>query len=142
MVWSKPKFPRGRVDAAGRILAPINTVDNDFALVGDDEWNEALGIINNWRSAHSYPLLATRVTLTARARLIDGRAIVAQRLKRPTSFQIKLWRNPRMSLSQMHDIGGCRAVPQTASRVEGLVRIYEDVFAKNPNVRTEFVKSP
>ena len=162
MAWSKPLFSRSQVDVAGRILAPIPWIPPivvigpqsvpatapeapPFELVPDSEWNqndwnEALDIINNWRSAHSYPLLATRVTLTTRARKLDGRAIVAQRLKRLTSIQTKLWRNDRMALSRMHDIGGCRAVLQSVPRVDKLVQVYEDVFAKNPRVRTEFIR--
>src|SRR5689334_14817039 len=103
MAWSKPQFTRGQVDAAGRILAPvvpvqasaylaadIDTLDAGFELepdidIDNAEWDDALNIISNWRSAHSYPLLATRVTLTSRARKIDDRAIIAQRLKRLTS---------------------------------------------------------
>lgn len=81
MAWSKPQFSKAQIDAAGRILAPplVNgelfpsEPETGFELVPDggdlptSEWDDALDIISNWRAAHSYPLLATRVTLTTRA---------------------------------------------------------------------------
>jgi ppGpp synthetase/RelA/SpoT-type nucleotidyltranferase len=45
-----------------------------------------------------------------------------------------------MALSQMQDIGGCRAVVGTVRHVHRLVQLHEDSVAKNPNVRAEFVK--
>jgi ppGpp synthetase/RelA/SpoT-type nucleotidyltranferase len=139
MAWTRLLYTKGQVDAAGRVLAPRlgYTDDNEPT---DEQWEQTFAVINNWRSAHSYPLLATRMTLTTRARKLDARAVVAQRLKRLTSIQTKLWRNQNMALSQMQDIGGCRAVLRTVSRVDRLVESYEDVFAKNPNVRAEFVR--
>ena len=102
--------------------------------------NDALTIINNWRASHSYPLLAFRMTLTKRARGIDDRVVIAQRLKRLSSIQVKLMRNPKMALSRVHDIGGCRAVVRNVARVNRIVRLYEDSHARNPHVRAEFVR--
>lgn len=141
MAWVQPQYSRGQVDAAGRILVPALTVgsaeppeDSEAAL------NDALTIINNWRASHSYPLLAFRMTLTKRARGIDDRVVIAQRLKRLSSIQVKLMRNPKMALSRVHDIGGCRAVVRNVARVNRIVRLYEDSHARNPHVRAEFVR--
>jgi hypothetical protein len=133
-LWTSPQFPRGRVDWAGDVLAGYKTVSTaDFDL--------ALKIINNWRSSHSYPLQAIKVTLRGRARQVDRRAIIAQRLKRLSSISAKLVRNNKMHLSQMQDIGGCRAVLRNMAKVNKLVKLYTESWAKNPKVRAEFVKA-
>jgi hypothetical protein len=81
-------------------------------------------ILNNWRSAHSYPLQVIMMTLRRRAEAVDPACLVSQRLKRFRSIQEKLSREPTMKLSQMHDIGGCRAVLSTCDHVDELVRLY------------------
>src|SRR6266567_7569194 len=133
-LWTSPQFPKGRVDWAGDVLAGYKAVSmSDFDL--------ALGIRNNWRSSHSYPLQAVKMTLRKRARQVDNRAIIAQRLKRLSSISAKLVRNRQMHLSQMQDIGGCRAVLKDMAKVNGLVKLYTESWAKNPKVRAEFVKA-
>ncbi|HKX17736.1 MAG TPA: (p)ppGpp synthetase, partial [bacterium] len=81
-----------------------------FDQEGYERFEAALEVINNWRSSHSYPLQALKMTLKLRAKRIDSNAIVAQRLKRLSSIATKLRRNKHMALSQMQDLGGCRAV--------------------------------
>jgi RelA/SpoT family protein len=130
-LWTSPKFPKGRVDWAGDVL--LGTVKGDL--------NAALEIINNWRSSHSYPLQALKVTLRTRARNIDPKSVTVQRLKRLSSMVTKLGRNRNMHLSQMQDIGGCRAVINNIGHVNKLVKAYVESYAKNPNVRAEFVKA-
>jgi hypothetical protein len=132
--WMKPHFTRGEVDGAGRKLRRYFVDDDDATTT------HALEVINNWRSIHSYPLLSLRMTLTGRARRVDSRAIIAQRLKRLVSIAIKLERNEKMAFSQMQDIGGCRSVVRTVSQVDKLVRMYEVAVARNPNRGPEFVK--
>lgn len=132
--WSKPQFSRGEVDAAGKKLRDYFMEDDEATT------NHALAVINNWRACHSYPLLSMRMTLTQRARRIDARAIVAQRLKRLWSIAVKLGRNENMALSQTQDIGGCRAVVRTVGQVEKLVRVYERAVVKSPNRGAEFSK--
>jgi ppGpp synthetase/RelA/SpoT-type nucleotidyltranferase len=132
MAWTKPQFGKGRVDAAGDILLKPNPSELEYA--------EALACINNWRSSHSYPLQALKMTLLGRAKKIDKDAVVAQRLKRLSSITLKLERNSNMKLSQMQDIGGCRAVVSTVERVTTLVGKYEESWAKNPKDRSELVK--
>jgi hypothetical protein len=50
--------------------------------------------------------------------------LIAQRTKRLVSIAAKLKRFPDMKLSQMQDIGGCRAVVTSAGAVSRLVRFY------------------
>lgn len=144
--WAPPLFNRGRVDAAGDTYAKAL---REPLSVDAGELGEALEVIGNWRSSHSYPLQALKMTLLGRAaRAMKGHAVVlqhnrpviAQRLKRLVSIGSKLLRNEHMKLSQMQDIGGCRAVMMTVPYVDSIVRVYADSRAKNPNDRSEFVK--
>ena len=94
-----------------------------------------LEIINNWRSIHAYPLQAIKMTLSSRAKRHDGSALIAQRTKRIPAIIVKLKAHQAgglpLKLTQMHDIGGCRAVLRTVSQVETLVKAYEEATAKN-----------
>ncbi len=116
VVWAAPKYTRGQVDAAGAILA------SDIKDVAKIE--EALQVLNNWRASHSFPLNTFQVGLRDRAREVYPHALVAQRLKRVPSMLQKLERFGGMRLSQMQDIGGCRAVVETIGQVHRLTRAY------------------
>lgn len=76
-----------------------------------EERNQALELINEWRTNHLYPLTLMRNTL---AKLLDKNNIepflVSQRLKRLTSIEYKLDLNRNMALGGMQDIGGFRIV--------------------------------
>jgi ppGpp synthetase/RelA/SpoT-type nucleotidyltranferase len=121
MEWAKPEFPRNQVDRAGAaIIRPLKP--DTF-----DEYISAVQVINNWRSAHSYPLNCFQTNLRQRARKIDANALVSQRLKRFESIVRKLERDQTstMELSQMQDIGGCRAVLSTTAEVYRLAKAYQ-----------------
>lgn len=133
MAWAVPNHNRGRVDAAGRQLV-------DDAVAGEVR-EIAREIVNNWRASHHYPLLATRITLNGRATRVDPRAIVAQRIKKLSSIEVKLRRNANMKLSQMQDVGGCRAILPTVTHVDELVAAYSESDAKNPN-RSKQAREP
>lgn len=130
MAWTKPQYSRGAVNAAGDSLAQLL----------DNTPEEQLAIINNWRASHSYPLQVLKMALLTRAKRIDQRALVAQRLKRLSSIALKLRRNPDMQLARMHDIGGCRAVVRSVRDLDRLVTLYKRVMAKNPAGRPECVR--
>lgn len=106
---------------------------------GDLDGQQALNIINNWRSSHAFPLNAFHVTLRGRAKKIDPTALTSQRLKRLPSIAAKLMRFPDMKLSQMQDLGGCRAVVRSIAEVDKLVASYNRARAKNPKGRHEFL---
>jgi hypothetical protein len=119
MAWAKPAFTRGQVDKAGQVL--IETLGPLYPV----DWDIALQSINNWRSSHSYALQSVKMGLVQRARDIDEKVIVAQRLKRLSSIKIKLERNANMKLTQMQDIGGCRAIVRSPRSLDRLVRVYD-----------------
>jgi ppGpp synthetase/RelA/SpoT-type nucleotidyltranferase len=115
--WVTPQFSRKDVDAAGRAL-----LKPSIAL---KEYVQALKVINNWRSSHSFPLNTFQATLRRAARRLDDSCITAQRLKRLSSIDVKLRRFKWIKLSEMQDIGGCRAVVQAVDDVRQLADRYK-----------------
>lgn len=121
MAWAKPENSKRRVNDAGAFVANFewSESDEDFA-----KYLKALEIVNNWRSAHNFPLNTFHVGLKRRGRLIDSGIITAQRIKRLSSIEHKLFRYPTMTLSQMQDIGGCRAIMRSTKAVKQLCDAY------------------
>lgn len=103
----------------------------------DDDREEALKIANNWRSAHAYPSFAFYITMRNRARRVYPSATVVRRIKRLASIEKKLGRLSAMALSQMQDIGGCRAVVLTVPQVRAARNLYLGV--RHRKIQHEFV---
>lgn len=118
MVWPVPQNSIEEINAAGRVL--IAPGDTNF-----DQWVDAYEVLNEWRAAHRFPLNTFAVNLRRSASRIDDNALVAQRIKRLASVTNKLILMPQMKLSQMQDIGGCRAVLSDVDSVKALVTFYE-----------------
>lgn len=129
MDWVIPQNSRSRVDAAGNVLIA------DPPLL--DKLDDALTIINNWRSAHSRPLYTFRIGLRRHAEKVDDNALVAQRIKRLSSIALKLRLSPGMKLSRMQDIGGCRAVVGSNAIVSELVKRYKSSDIKHKLLRQD-----
>ena len=137
MDWVSPQYSRSRVDRAGSILAS-DLVDIDF-----DEYDDALTVINNWRSSHSRPLYTFRIGIRRHAERVDENALVAQRIKRLSSIRLKLLLSRNMKLSQMQDIGGCRAVVETVNRVDELVKHYMESDIKHKLLnKDDYIRQP
>jgi hypothetical protein len=101
-----PVFSRSDVDAAGDVIAG----HAESPMGGNDA---ALEVINNWRASHAFPLNAFKLTLRRNAYAVSAESqppLVAQRIKRLPAITDKLQRIRRLKLSQIQDIGGCRAV--------------------------------
>ena len=130
MTWGARVYSKGQIDRAGSAL--IQLAQDDPAR------QEAIAVVDNWRSSHGYPLQVIKMTLSNRAKKIDGNALIAQRLKRRPSIEIKLRDNPNMKLSQMHDLGGCRAVLSNVNQVKKLVAKYKEFHAKSPKGRSDW----
>ena len=120
MPYPQPTFPRAQVDAAGRVLAETAVADANTVAAR----RQARQIVDDWRASHGYPLVALRILLQERARRVDPEALVAQRLKRLASVEAKLRRFPRMKVSRMQDLGGCRAVLPSMRAVRELVELH------------------
>jgi hypothetical protein len=116
--WVRPKFTPQEVDHAGRILIAKGANPADLG--------HALEVINNWRIIHSYPLNATKVVLTSRARAVQPTVLISRRIKRLPAIQQKLRRMRKiLTLSEMQDVGGCRAVVASVQNVRKVVAIYK-----------------
>lgn len=125
MAWVTPTYLPQRVNAAGRAL--VSSSHADILEWGDEEWREYsdhIAVLNNWRSSHAYPLNTLQMNLRGVTRRLDDSAVVAQRIKRLSSIAHKLDRFPSMKLSQMQDLGGCRAILNSASTVQEVADYY------------------
>lgn len=85
------------------------------------ELAEARAIVSNYRSAHAFPLNAVTVTVRQKALRVNSHAVVAQRLKRLPTILDKLKRIPTMSVTTMHDLGGCRVILTNVREVDALI---------------------
>ena len=138
MAWAKPQHGKGRVDWAGDLIANEEDWFNPDVVLAQE-------IVNNWRAIRSYPLQAMKMTLKRRAKRICPSAIVAQRLKRLASIKLKLrvssasGNHPK--LSQMQDIGGCRAVMDCVAQVRSLEQAFEEASRKNPHRGPQYSKT-
>lgn len=70
--------------------------------------NEDLNIIEEWRAAHQPVLNTFQAILRNRTRATN--IVVAQRHKRKSTIIGKLDRLPKMQLSRMDDVAGCRLI--------------------------------
>jgi len=120
MAWAELRFSLQEVDAAGDVVRSIRTPHFQA-----HELDNALDIIDNWRSSHSFALNTFQNTLRRKARQVTSSPTVAQRIKRFSSIHAKLRRFRWLTLSQMQDIGGCRAVVGSVSGVRRLVDLYK-----------------
>ena len=111
-----PGYSRGRVNRAGWALA---RTDSTAPKVRED-----LRVLNNWRTAHSFPLNELHHRLRTLAAPIGSDTIISQRLKTTPSTLAKLRRFPRMQLARMQDMGGCRAALDTVAQVRELHEVH------------------
>lgn len=121
MEWAKPPESKGLVTRAGEAIRCHKLPVPD---------KEALSVVNAWRAAHSFPLNTFQVELRRRAKLASSDATVAQRIKRLESIHAKLVDKPSMRLTQMQDIGGCRAVVGGTPQLRALVSGYESASTR------------
>jgi len=154
MEWAVPKYAKKRVNWAGKILLVDQprfdwSASNEHEFGGPEynawaqDYIAALDIINNWRSSHNFPLNTFHIGLKRRAKIIDAHAITAQRIKRLASIETKLRRFPTMTLSQMQDIGGCRAIVSDATRVARLCESYAESDLKHIASQTDnYIDTP
>ncbi len=118
MGYTKREYSPEQYNQAGQVLKSEHATP--------EELNDAHQVVHNFRTSHSFPLLIFRIGLHRKATSVYPSALIAQRLKRLSSIKSKLSKEDRMRLTQMQDIGGCRAIVQSVSQVETLRRIYRE----------------
>jgi hypothetical protein len=131
----KLQYSRTKVDSAGKTLIRCN----DSETLPDD----SLAALNDWRNFHTYPLNSITVVLKGKARRIQSDALIVERLKRSRSVLAKLVREPSMRLTQMQDIGGCRAVMRSVDDVYRLKESYLNGKGKYEIVHIDdYIRAP
>lgn len=124
------KYSGKKITKAGNIL--LTSTDRN-------EVNQAIDIINDWRSLHLPALDELQNSLL---KLLKDNKIhiysVSRRLKRLSSIINKLDRNPKSGLGTMQDIGGLRIVVSTMDTLEKAFKIIINNVPEN----FEFTKSP
>jgi len=114
-----PLVSNSRADRAGeafRAWAAGSRAQREALL---HEVVEEVSIIRQYRAMHAYPLnkVTSGVRTMLETQLGDRAPRPAQRFKRVDRILSKLVRFPHMRLSQIEDIGGCRAVLETLDDV-------------------------
>ena len=131
MAFTVSQFEPEQIDQAGRVL--VHEADIE-------KWAQSARLINAWRACHAGPLNTFRMNLRRRVR---DRGFVAQRLKRMPSIVSKLARLPRIRLSKMQDIGGCRAVLQKSDEAYDLASNFIDSRIRHELVGYKnYIESP
>lgn len=98
-------------------------------------------IAHNWRASHIIPMQHLRAELSAKARKLQGNVITAARLKRMRSIREKL-RNSPISLYQMQDIAGCRAILSDLDAVSQILNVYRSESNHIIHREYDYVNSP
>lgn len=135
MAWATPQFTRPQINAAAKAI-----IANGAAA---EELDEAYVIVNNWRAIHSFPLNTLQIGLRRKAKRVDPNSLIAQRIKRLSSIDLKLRRFPAMKLTQMQDIAGCRAIVESIAQVYGVRELLEESEMKHKLAHTDnYIKDP
>jgi hypothetical protein len=144
MAWIEPQHKRERVNLAGRrLVAGMYAHWQSWTAEEWRLWDEDLAVISNWRASHAYPLLAMRLRLDGYAEKADATSLVAQRVKRLVSIGHKLDRKPTMKLTQMQDIGGCRAVVGSMTGLKELIRCHKQSRSKHEEThQDDYIEKP
>ena len=124
--WKVPEFTKRQINDAGTTIRTFPSESH--------EYKGALQIIDNWRSAHAYPMHVFYMNMRRKAGSRED-ILVAERLKRMESIVGKLKRENGMQLYRMQDLGGCRMVLPTLDEVYA---VSEQI--KNSRIRHELKK--
>lgn len=139
MPWQTFEHSIEDVNAAGKVLVRSRRSRSTL----DTTFYDAIAVIDNWRAVHAFPLNTFQMYLRLKSKSVDSDALIAQRIKRLSSIEQKLRRMPRLLLSEMQDIGGCRAVVSSVQQVDELVKRYKDSHIKHKLVdEDDYILSP
>jgi putative GTP pyrophosphokinase len=129
------------VNRAGDVVRSILVGAHPFA---EQEVDDALLTIVRHRARHALPLQRVAVNLRyyVQKHSLARPIFVGQRLKRLPTIIDKLEREPKMHLSRMHDIGGCRAVVKDEAEARAVVthlrRRWSGVTARGATIVREY----
>ena len=127
-------FSRSQIEKAGRIVKNI--------YASEQEKKAALEIIENWRTAHAFPL---HIIYDQLLKLANGHnnVVVAERLKSLCSIKDKIKRGDAKNLWTMQDIGGCRFIVPTVNDVYTFADNYDASTNTHIPVREDdYIRNP
>lgn len=132
-----PSVSKNKLNKAGVTIADSTASQADATA--------AQSLVDQFRAAHTWPMLTARVPLNRRAKAISSEALVVQRLKRMPSIVGKLQNGRIRDVASMQDIGGCRAIMPSLADVRALRASYESprshrVFSFK--LRNDYILSP
>lgn len=133
----------GDVRRAGEVLRKAQITQGQAP--SPEEVGKAREVVEAYRSAHAAPLNAAYMGLRSCLITEGFDPNVSRRLKRLPTIEDKLRRLPRMDLSSMQDIGGCRAVLDTQDQIQRAVeRFCTNSLRRNekPDKVRDYVASP
>ncbi len=128
------RHSKSEIVNAGKLIASQPAYDEDAV--------RAFKIAHDWRSAHIVPMRKIRFDLTLNTKRVQSGGITAARLKRMQSIRKKLVRGP-LSLFQVQDIAGCRAIVRSMPELIRLLDIYYEGTYQHEIVRTDdYISDP
>lgn len=130
-------YSNNDVKRAGELIAsrPTWTPDTDASI------RHAFAIANNWRDAHAYPMKSIRMSVIQHMRHAGAEGITAARLKRMQAIRAKLGR-VRLSLHQIQDLGGCRAILGSMEDVRKLVAAMSEGGKHELHKHDDYIGNP
>jgi (p)ppGpp synthase/HD superfamily hydrolase len=129
-----PKYPINQVKRAGEALGGTLY---DY----DERTAQLFNIAYNWRDSHAFPMRRMRDELKGKIRKSGHPGITAARTKRMASIRKKLSRSS-IELSQMQDLGGCRAIMQSIGGVRALIELYSVQGRHDLAKTTSYIDKP
>jgi len=137
----KQKYTGNQVVKAGRAFR-----DFDGLLKDDAMFDTNMEVLSYWRASHENPLDRALEALEQVVSKKDKNAFYAKRLKRYVSIVNKLVLHEEMSLKNMQDIGGCRAVVGNEKKlrqsIRELKRLSNFRFENGKYKYKDYVKNP
>lgn len=138
----QPTVSNTQADRAGDTFRAWTAADRVGKQLMFEEAIAAVRTIADYRALHAYPL--RKVTMGVRVmietELGAGAPRPGQRFKRIDRILPKLLRFPHMRLSQMEDIGGCRAVFES---LDALYAVAGRIRRRWPHARvTDYITEP
>jgi putative GTP pyrophosphokinase len=135
MATSTPTYPGG---SKGRVRRAGENVRRGIATAED------MAVIDEWRAAHRPVLNTFQAILRNRTRRTE--VVVAQRHKRKRTIFDKLTRYPKMELSRMDDVAGCRLIFNSIDELQHFRAAFHKARfnhkRKNEDDKYDYIKNP
>jgi putative GTP pyrophosphokinase len=130
---------QSKINRCGKRLAKLVF---EGEVMSEDQLQEALHTIENFRAAHSSPLVGVRLGLASAMRTEGAGKDVSQRLKRVPRILRKLHRIQGSNLANLEDIAGARAVFATPADVERVLARIKRNWGANVIRERDYTEAP